>query len=742
MVKTDKNTDKKMERAIRMVRSSSGKLKRIRDDDDDNEDESGSENKYDSESSDDEDDDDFISDDSDDDGDMNKAEFNAFLSKIFPSKYIQQKAQTLKDEKSRKYKNTKNTKNTKNKNSNKQDKNTRQRSKRGKQRKQELIIIPIVSKSRKRSHEDSEEDFEVDEDSDSQYEYEDSDEEDIGEEDSYDEDSDDEGSDDEDSDDEDSEHDDSDDEDSDDEDCEDEECEDHDNDDVDIDEDKLRNSKSKKTKKNASSNKPKEKKNHDDYKKELALKKETLDKMKLAMAGQSGQESNEITKNADKFIRSEMKRINKQLQKYERKKKKKAQTKFRSLLKGKMSTTDIEYFKKLPYIEQSKLLIEMDTINSSITIDKPYRISILELDIPASFKACAMKKVNMLRYMEPGAGEYYKVKNWIDTFMKIPFGKNSNLPIKFEDGVDKCHDFMESAKASLDAVVYGLEDAKMQIMQLIGQLITNPQAIGTAIAIHGPMGTGKTTLVKDGISKILGREFAFIALGGATDSSFLEGHSYTYEGSMWGQIVDILIRCKTMNPIIYFDELDKVSDSAKGEEIIGILTHLTDTTQNSEFHDKFFSEIKFDLSKCLFIFSYNDESKVNPILKDRMYRIQTAGYNVKDKNIICSKHLMPKICEQVKFKEDEIIIKDDVVEYIVTNHTNEEKGIRTLKRCLEIIHTKLNLYRLMKPNTKLFENELTLDVTFPFEVTKDVVDTMIKKSTSGSNISVLRAMYI
>ena len=130
---------------------------------------------------------------------------------------------------------------------------------------------------------------------------------------------------------------------------------------------------------------------------------------------------------------------------------------------------------------------------------------------------------------------------------------------------------------------------------------------------------------------ILNRPFAFLALGGATDSSILEGHSYTYEGSTWGKIVDILVQCKSMNPVIYFDELDKISNTPKGEEIASILTHLTDTTQNNEFHDKYFSEIELDLSKCLFIFSYNDEEKVNPILKDRKYRISTKGYSVKEK---------------------------------------------------------------------------------------------------------------
>jgi ATP-dependent Lon protease len=267
----------------------------------------------------------------------------------------------------------------------------------------------------------------------------------------------------------------------------------------------------------------------------------------------------------------------------------------------------------------------------------------------------------------------------------------------------------------------------MQIMQMLGQLITNPAAIGTAIAIHGPPGTGKTSLVKEGISKILNRPFAFIALGGATDSSFLEGHSYTYEGSMWGKIVQILIDSKCMNPVIYFDELDKISDTPKGEEIAGILTHLTDTSQNSQFHDKYFAEVDFDLSKCLFIFSYNDESKVNPILKDRMYRIMTKGYDQKQKTVISNNYLLPRIREQVKFTEDDIIIPQETIHHIIDEHCNKEDGVRNLKRCMEIIYTKLNLYRLMRPDANLFEEEMSLKVEFPFTVTKEIVDKLIKK---------------
>jgi ATP-dependent Lon protease len=196
-----------------------------------------------------------------------------------------------------------------------------------------------------------------------------------------------------------------------------------------------------------------------------------------------------------------------------------------------------------------------------------------------------------------------------------------------------------------------------------------------------------------------------------------------------------------MNPVIYFDELDKISDTPRGEEIAGILTHLTDTTQNSQFHDKYFAEINFDLSKCLFIFSYNDETKVNAILKDRMYRIKTKGYSNKEKTVISNNYLLPKIREQVKFNEGDIIIPDATISHIIETHCNKEDGVRNMKRCLEIIYTKLNLYRLMKPGSNLFEGEMSLKVEFPFTVTKDTVDKLIKRDTDVFS-SALHTMYV
>jgi len=391
-------------------------------------------------------------------------------------------------------------------------------------------------------------------------------------------------------------------------------------------------------------------------------------------------------------------------------------------------TSEMDYFKKkLSNKEQLKIMNDLKEVNEHIQIDKPYRLALLESKIPTKYKATVMQKLNMLRTMDYGDSEYYKTKNWVDTFMRIPFGKYKDLKVNIKDGIEKCQEFMENSMKILDQCTYGMNDAKTQILQMVGQWIYNPDAVGTAIAIHGPMGTGKTTLVKEGISKILGREFAFIALGGAGDGSYLEGHSYTYEGSTWGKIVQILIDSKCMNPVIYFDELDKVSDSPRGQEIIGILTHLTDTSQNSQYHDKYFSDVDFDLSKCLFIFSYNDESLVNPILRDRMYKIKTKGYDKKQKYIISNNYLLPKICEQVKFEKGDLVIPNEVIEYMVENHCNNEDGVRNLKRCLEIIYTKLNLYRIMKPGTKIFDQETSFKIEFPFTVTKEIVDTLIKK---------------
>ena len=662
--------------------------------------------KSDSSDSSDNDDDMSTHSDSESEEEMDMNEYRKFVQKIFPSKYLKNKIKEGDKEKNNKMKSK-----SKSKVSSKEKEEVTKKSKSKKNKKSKVEVI-----------EDSEEEEEEEDEDSDEYETVDEDEDDeivsgkkginiiftIGDP-LRDED--------------DSEYDEEDDSDYLDEDEEEDEDESEDEDEDEDDEDDEH---------------PKKKKNREE---DLEKQQETINEVRKTLQGiLERDEKNKIAIDGLKELDVKEKALKKSQEKKVKGTKLKNVKKFKNLINKKSLMNDYKYFKdKLSIEEQEKIINEVEELNKHSIVQKPYRLTLLESNIPTNLKSIALNKIASLRYMDPGNGEYYKIKTWVDTFMQIPFNSYKSLPITIDNGVNECQLYMEKSKDMLDEAVYGLNDAKMQIMQLIGQWIANPKAVGTAVAIKGPMGTGKTTLVKEGISKILNREFAFIALGGATDSSFLEGHGYTYEGSTWGKIVDILVKTKSMNPVIYFDELDKISETPKGEEIAGILTHLTDTSQNSEFHDKYFSEIDFDLSKCLFIFSYNDESRVNPILLDRMYKIQTQGYEKKDKRVISNQYLIPKIREQVNFKEDEIIIPDETIDYIVETYTEKEKGVRNLKRCLEIIYTKLNLYRLMKPDSKLFENETTLNVEFPFTVTSETVKKLIKKDEPNMS---LMGLYI
>lgn len=473
---------------------------------------------------------------------------------------------------------------------------------------------------------------------------------------------------------------------------------------------------------------------------DVKMEQSLLQKIEKACEALGEEEKKEsvVFKELMKFTEAQKETVSKQSKKADKRAKAKNLKDFKSLINERKAMSEVAYFNKLEVSDQKIILERIREVNKFTRLDKPYRFKMLDIDIPDHLKSIALKKMSSFQKMEPGSGEYFKLKNWIDAFMSIPFNTYRNFEISLEkDGAEKCREFMSKSTGIMDDAVYGLNDAKMQIMQMIGTWITNPNAIGNAVAIKGPPGTGKTTLVKEGISKVLQRPFAFIALGGSTDSSFLEGHGYTYEGSTWGKIVSILMESKCMNPVIYFDELDKVSETPKGEEIIGILTHLIDSSQNSEFHDKYFSEIKFDLSKCLFIFSYNDESKINPILKDRMYKIETKGYDAKEKAIIARKHLLPAIRKQIGFKEEDLILPDEVLNYLVQNYTKEEKGVRNLKRCLEMIFTKMNLSRFTDTSTEFFKKAFLENVEFPYTLTNRDIDKLVVKGEQNPYLSTL-----
>ena len=390
------------------------------------------------------------------------------------------------------------------------------------------------------------------------------------------------------------------------------------------------------------------------------------------------------------------------------------------------NTNMITYFQNLNEIQQKEIIEiekEINTINKNTT---PLRFQILKSEINSDIKATAIRKIEALKNLEPNSTEYYKIKGWVEGLLNIPFGKYKELPINLNNTKEEITNYLVKANNTLNNAVFGHKKAKCQILQIVSQWISNPRSKGSVFSIVGPMGNGKTTLVKEGIAKMIDRPFQFISLGGATDSSFFDGHSYTYEGSQPGKIVDILKKSKCMNPVIYFDELDKVSETPKGEEIINLLIHLTDFSQNEHFTDKYYNDIPLDLSKTLFIFSLNDIEKVNPILRDRMYMIHTNKLDTEEKITISKDYLIPSLCKEISINKDDIIFEEDIIRYIVENYS-KEAGVRNLRRTFETILSKLNIIRITQCNINELDLPFKIDnFKLPLKIDKEIIKNLVE----------------
>ena len=383
------------------------------------------------------------------------------------------------------------------------------------------------------------------------------------------------------------------------------------------------------------------------------------------------------------------------------------------------------YFKTLDKIKKEKLLETEEQIKKLNNYDIPIKYQILESNLDIKNKAICMDKLESLQMLSEESGEFHKMKTWLETLLKVPFNTYTNLPVSMKNQPKDINKYLLKVYDNLNSAMYGQEQAKYQIIQYISQCISNPLSAGNVIGLCGPPGCGKTTLIKEGVSKAIERPFSFITLGGSGGANLFEGHSYTYEGATWGNIVSILIQSKCMNPIIYMDELDKISNTKEGKEISGILTHLTDPSQNKEFHDRYFSNIDFDLSKALIIFSYNDESKIDPILRDRLKVIYTKGYSEKEKLVIVKDYMLKSIYKNIGLNENDIILNDDNIKHIISK-TSKEQGVRNLKRSLETIISKINVLRLNSHNLLNLPFKIK-DFKLPITLTNDIINNLIDK---------------
>jgi ATP-dependent Lon protease len=376
------------------------------------------------------------------------------------------------------------------------------------------------------------------------------------------------------------------------------------------------------------------------------------------------------------------------------------------------------------------------------------RINILKID--NSIKDKAIEKLKSMKGNFQGDN---KAQSWLDGFLKIPFGiyrenklmnfkknfmkklninmsteqinnyiKDNSLLIKEEwnnYNIEKSK-YLKMIHNKLDESVYGHKEAKNQLEKLFAQWI-NGETNGAIIGLHGPPGTGKTSLAKNGLSKCLidddniPRPFAFLPIGGSVNGSTLAGHNYTYMGSTWGRIADILMTSKCMNPIIFIDEVDKISNTEYGKEITAILTHLTDSTQNDNFEDKYFNGIPLDLSKALIVFSFNDINMIDPILRDRITIIETKPYTLPDKIQIIKDYILPTTLKDVGFDKDEIIFNNDIITYLIDTYTNEA-GVRKIKEKIIDIARDINLKYMHNPT----------DIKLPIIISKEYIDDLFK----------------
>ena len=378
------------------------------------------------------------------------------------------------------------------------------------------------------------------------------------------------------------------------------------------------------------------------------------------------------------------------------------------------SSTDIvSYFNKMDKTCKNKTMNTLTELNNTSN-KTPSIFRVLTATLTNETKKNLISKILNVSH---GLADNCKTKKWLDDVMQIPFGTYKGIDIgnNLKSKPIKAKHFLNQMKDKMNEAVWGHDEAKKEIIQILAHQIRNPTCKGNVIGLWGPPGNGKTSIIKNGIAAAMNKPFIFISLGGATDASYLEGHSFTYEGSIYGRIAQAIIEAKCMNPVIYFDELDKVSTTPKGDEIINLLIHLIDPIQNQSFRDKYFHDVDIDLSKVTFIFSFNDPSMINYILKDRITMIETKHLTLDQKVHIGNNYLMKDILTDIGMEFKSIIIPDEIMINIINNYTNEG-GVRSLKKNLYSIVRELNVANLT--NTKIGD----IVINFPLVLNKTLYD--------------------
>jgi ATP-dependent Lon protease len=370
--------------------------------------------------------------------------------------------------------------------------------------------------------------------------------------------------------------------------------------------------------------------------------------------------------------------------------------------------------------------------------------------VPAKYKALKEKilksnmddkvKETVISRLKNIDSDKQKHLEWFELLLKIPFKKHSDIPISKNDGEEKLSAYFDSVYETLDNATYGMSQVKEEIVNFVAQIVsTNNTNMPRIIALQGLAGVGKSALIRRGLAQSLKRPMKNFSCGGMKDVNYLTGFSFTYSGSRPGSIVNGLIDCGVMNPIFFFDELDKISTNSDGVEIQNMLIHLTDPVQNNDFQDKYFDGIPIDLSKVIFIFAFNDINLINPILKDRLHIIKVPAPDTKEKVIIGTKYLTKELYPNIGLEDKDIIFTEEIMKYIISQHCENDGGVRNLKRCIETILLKINTARFIGKRNKY--KSLKNKLSFPISITTVMLDELIDKNKNEKD-EFFRTLFI
>lgn len=385
---------------------------------------------------------------------------------------------------------------------------------------------------------------------------------------------------------------------------------------------------------------------------------------------------------------------------------------------GSSETLQSKNTDNLNIIKQKKQKPTEDSENTlifkKINREENLKQKILELQTSIENKSVIIKHYNNMKQLDVNSSEYYKNQIFVDLSISYPWNKFFDINDVIKNDIHKncIRAFLLYLKSAFDKHIYGMENVKNEIINIVCKFITNPHSNRNNIALCGPAGVGKNRFIKV-LSDVLGLPMKVISLGGIKDTSFFFGHGYVYVESGPGKIIQNIIDSKISNPIIYFDELDKVSKSEGGKDIYSFLTYLTDPTQNIEFSDHYFYGMKFDLSKVFYIFTFNDIDCIDRILLDRLNIIYVQSPSSDDIINILENYSTDEIIKNIGIKYDIKIDRECFT--IILNYFknlidfNISSGIREYYRVLEKILLEINKDILLE-NIIPTNNKIILDI--------------------------------